>query len=182
MRPLKRQSPPGRAGLAKRQTNGRGLPVDSSTAIDPVQRFLDRLEGVRKVGAGWLARCPAHEDRRPSLSVAAGDDGRVLLSCHGGCPAASVVAAVGLELGDLFPRRLDTGHLSPAQRRSVTIETRTARTQAALNAALPMIALIEVVAGLIVAGEPLAEADVVRVRDAHQRLHELRLQVQRGWA
>ena len=36
------------------------------------------LEG-RKVGIGWMARCPAHEDRKPSLSIGSGRDGKVLV-------------------------------------------------------------------------------------------------------
>ena len=62
-----------------------------------------RLE-ARQVGGGgrWLARCPAHEDRSPSLSMA-GDEGRVLLRCHAGCDVAAIVGVLGLELADLFP-------------------------------------------------------------------------------
>ena len=68
--------------------------------------LLDRLDGVRETGRGrWLARCPAHADRSPSLSITEGDDGRVLVHCFAGCGAAEIVAAVGLELSDLFPPR-----------------------------------------------------------------------------
>jgi len=67
-------------------------------------QLLDRLDGVRATGPDrWLARCPAHEDRTPSLSIRELDDGRVLLHDFGGCGAADVVAALGLELKDLFP-------------------------------------------------------------------------------
>jgi hypothetical protein len=48
------------------------------------------------------SQCPNHDDRRPSLSVTEGDDGRVLLHCHAGCDPADVVRALGLELKDLF--------------------------------------------------------------------------------
>ena len=44
--------------------------------------LLPRLEGVRKTGTGWSSRCPGHNDRNASLSVAEGDDGRVLLKCQ----------------------------------------------------------------------------------------------------
>ena len=72
----------------------------------PVETLLARLESVRSTGRGrWLARCPAHEDRSPSLSIAEGDDGRTLINCFSGCGAAEIVAAVGLELSDLFPPR-----------------------------------------------------------------------------
>ena len=69
----------------------------------PLERFLGRLEGVRKSGEGYTARCPAHDDRRASLSVSEGDDGRVLIKCFAGCDARDVVAALGLAMKDLFP-------------------------------------------------------------------------------
>ena len=66
--------------------------------------ILDRLQAVRTTGDGqWEARCPAHEDRRASLSVGVGTDGTTLVKCHAGCSAADVTAAVGLTLADLFP-------------------------------------------------------------------------------
>ena len=72
----------------------------------PVETLLARLESVRGTGRGrWIARCPGHADRSPSLSLTEGDDGRILLFCHAGCGAADIVAAVGLDLRDLFPPR-----------------------------------------------------------------------------
>ena len=61
--------------------------------------------GGHRAGATWMARCPAHEDRTPSLSIAAGDDGRVLLHCWAGCRTRDIVAALGLQWSDLFPAR-----------------------------------------------------------------------------
>jgi hypothetical protein len=43
--------------------------------------ILERLQDVRGIGP-WMARCPVHDDDRPSLSVAEGDDGAILLKCH----------------------------------------------------------------------------------------------------
>jgi len=65
--------------------------------------FLERLDGVKANGKGWQARCPAHLDDKPSLSVAEGEGGRVLLHCHAGCGVADVVGMLGLELADLMP-------------------------------------------------------------------------------
>jgi hypothetical protein len=70
--------------------------------LSALDRFLERLEHVKRSGSGWTARCPAHEDRQASLSVGEGDDGRVLLKCHAGCSAEEVVRALGLEFRDLF--------------------------------------------------------------------------------
>jgi hypothetical protein len=50
--------------------------------------------GGRKVGAGWIARCPAHDDRKPSLSIGEGQGGTVLVHCHAGCDQRDVIAAL----------------------------------------------------------------------------------------
>lgn len=67
-------------------------------------RLLERLDAVRDNGSGrWMARCPAHDDRSPSLSVRQTNDGTVLIHCFAGCAASDVVTAVGLALWELFP-------------------------------------------------------------------------------
>jgi putative DNA primase/helicase len=73
--------------------------------MTPIEVLLSRLPDARKSGSGWSARCPAHDDRKASLSVSEGDDGRALVKCHAGCTTEQVVAAVGLELRDLFPEQ-----------------------------------------------------------------------------
>lgn len=78
-----------------------------------IEKILDRLEGVKRVGRRWVARCPAHDDKSPSLSLTEAQDGRVLLHCFAGCSAFDVVSAVGLELSDLFPERME-GYRSKA--------------------------------------------------------------------
>ena len=67
-----------------------------------IEVFLTRLEGVRKNANGWMARCPAHEDRRQSLSVSQGEEG-LLLKCFAGCKTKDVLAKLGLKERDLFP-------------------------------------------------------------------------------
>jgi hypothetical protein len=68
-----------------------------------LDKVLQGLEGVRRNGSGFKARCPGHEDREPSLSVQEGDDGRILLKCFAGCSTETVVEAMGLRMADLFP-------------------------------------------------------------------------------
>jgi 5S rRNA maturation endonuclease (ribonuclease M5) len=67
------------------------------------QEVLALLDKVQRAGAGWIARCPAHEDDRASLSVGVGDNGGVLLRCHAGCKFADIVKALHVEQADLFP-------------------------------------------------------------------------------
>jgi AAA domain len=64
--------------------------------------LLSRLHATGH-GPHWEAKCPAHEDAHASLSVGTGDDGRILLHCHAGCPPEAIVTACGLTLADLFP-------------------------------------------------------------------------------
>ena len=48
----------------------------------------------RKAGSAWMALCPAHEDREPSLSITDADNGKVLVHCHAGCDQRDVIAAL----------------------------------------------------------------------------------------
>jgi hypothetical protein len=75
-----------------------------------VATVLDRLERVRQTAPGrWIAKCPAHEDRSPSLSIREGDDGRVLVHDFGGCEIGAVLAAIGLTMTDLFEKPIGRG-------------------------------------------------------------------------
>lgn len=92
-----------------------------------LQALRARGHEPTRAGAGWECRCPAHDDRTPSLSINAGDDGRALVHCHAGCSAEAVCGAIGLRVSDLFepdPGRLGgrNGHASRA-RPSVTVTT-----------------------------------------------------------
>ena len=68
--------------------------------------LLEKLDKVRRTGNGsWLACCPSHADKSPSLSIRELDDGRILLHCFAGCSVEEVLDSVGLRFDDLFPPR-----------------------------------------------------------------------------
>jgi len=69
----------------------------------PIDRVLAHLEGARRVGDSWIARCTTHEDSHPSLSIKEATDGTVLLHCRAGCSTADIVRNAGLAWVDLFP-------------------------------------------------------------------------------
>ncbi|MFO0877408.1 MAG: DUF3987 domain-containing protein [Gemmataceae bacterium] len=71
--------------------------------MSSLDNVLSHLPNAKRSGKGWKAHCPAHEDRKPSLSVSQGDDGTVLIKCHAGCTTEAILAAIGLEMRDLFP-------------------------------------------------------------------------------
>ncbi len=77
------------------------------TPMETVEIALERAGSRRQRPGEWT--CPAHDDQHASLSVKEGRDGRVLLNCHANCEFETVVAALKLEVADLFPAKPDQG-------------------------------------------------------------------------
>ena len=74
--------------------------------MPPIELVLTGLSGVRQRQPGqWSARCPAHDDRGPSLSVRETSDEAVLLHCFAGCTVHDITALLGLDMADLYPPR-----------------------------------------------------------------------------
>lgn len=110
---------------AKEKPATTGIEAGSRTAFDGrivqnsrgVDNLLSRLDKVRRTGPGtYLARCSAHEDRGPSLSIRERDDGVILLHCFAGCAVPDILAAVGLDIGALFPERAVDHRVGPGRR------------------------------------------------------------------
>lgn len=94
---------------------------------EPIAAVLDALTRAgcapKRHGEAWSARCPAHDDRDPSLSIGIGTDDRVLLHCHAGCPAEAIVGTLGLAMRDLMPTPVGETRRLPAQRKSASDST-----------------------------------------------------------
>jgi hypothetical protein len=105
-----------------------------------VDTLLSRLDGVRRTGPDrWIARCPAHDDRRASLSIRETDDGRTLVHDFAGCEVRAVLQAVSLDFEDMFPERA-TDHRKPRVRRTVPIRDLIAALKHELHVALILLA------------------------------------------
>lgn len=128
-----------------------------------LDQFLNRLDKVKRNGERYLARCPAHEDRSPSLSITEGDDGRILVHCFGGCQPADIVGSMGLELKDLF---LDSG-LTAEQRQEYALQRR--REELDLVVGNETLILLMAKAE-IEKGNALSDVDVARVAQAERRI------------
>lgn len=128
-----------------------------------VADLISRLSKARETGRdSWLACCPAHEDRSPSLTVKALDDGRILVHCFAGCGAADVVAALGLTVSDLFPKPL--GEFRPiSQPFSASDVLRALRREAGILA---------LAAAHMAEGNPVDAAQSARVTLAAERISE----------
>ncbi len=71
-----------------------------------VDHLLARLDRVKRTGTDrWIASSPTREDKRPSLTIRELPDGRVLMHDFGGDSVEEILAAIGLEMSDLFPPR-----------------------------------------------------------------------------
>lgn len=122
------------------------------------ETLLSRLDKVRRTGPGrWVACCPAHEDKRPSLAVGERDDGGTLVHCFAGCAVHEVVQAVGLSLSDLFPeKRSDETHAIKGERRPFPA--------ADVLRCIAFEALVVLTAGAaLLAGQPFSDADRARL-------------------
>jgi len=87
--------------------------ASASSAYVWMIELLDVL-GSGPKGDKFHRQCPAHQDAAPSLSVAAGDGGQVLLHCHAGCTLEEILSALRLGNRHLFtPSPLSP--LSPAE-------------------------------------------------------------------
>ncbi len=68
-----------------------------------ISAVLEQLEGVRKSTNGYMACCPAHDDRNPSLSIREGDNDGILVHCFAGCLEEEICRAINISKADLMP-------------------------------------------------------------------------------
>ncbi len=136
--------------------------------MSPIENILGRLEKVRQRQPGqWSARCCAHDDKGPSLSLRETTEGAVLLHCFAGCSVTEIVGAIGLELHELFPPR-DTPPGAP--KRTPRLLTAGQALQLLADEAM----LIAVAAANIAYGVSLTTVDKDRVLKAAGHINFLR--------
>lgn len=129
-----------------------------------IEKLTSRLDGVKRTGPGrYIARCPAHNDKSPSLTVTE-RDGKILFHCFAGCQPADVLAAVGLEFSDLSPEKL-------------TYTKRSGRAAAfnpydVLKCLEREAGIVTLAARQIVHQAPLSEVDSKRIELAYNRLRD----------
>lgn len=90
-----------------------------------MQTVIGRLEQSgkqpRQQGNSYQARCPAHNDNNPSLSVSPGTEpDQVLMHCHAGCSIEDITAAIGLEPKDLYAPKARSSDLTEIEHYTYT--------------------------------------------------------------
>lgn len=130
-------------------------------------KLLSQLHKVKRTGReSWVACCPAHSDKTPSMTITEKDDGRVLLHCFAGCSVDSILGAVGLTFDDLYPERIPDPY-APNKPERVPFNPRD------VLAAIATESLIVGIAGVQIGnGEPLQDDDMERLLLAVSRVQE----------
>ena len=133
--------------------------------MEPIDLLLSRLESVREMGTPgkWMARCSAHDDRTPSLSISLRGDS-IALYCFAGCSTEDVLSAIGLTFSDLYGR--DKGPYQAA------IANKGAKFQKHLNPYDVDLMVLKLAKADLEAGRPLTLEDKARIELAKERLRE----------
>jgi hypothetical protein len=126
-----------------------------------VEALLSRLSKVKGRNGSWTACCPAHDDKSPSLAIRE-EGGKVLLHCFSGCEASAIVAAVGMEMTDLFPPSEPKYQPQPKVRFFASDLLRVIALEAAI---------VSVAAYDMSHGKTLPKADLDRLQLAYQRIN-----------
>lgn len=142
--------------------------------MSAVDMILSRLDKPRQTGRDrWRSRCPScGGGSTSSLSVGVGTDDAVLVKCFKGCEVAQVVDALGLQLSDLFPPRIEV-----VQGAGPTKHRRLISAGQALDLLHEEAQLVALVGLNLAQGSPISEADLERVLQAAGRIAYLRNEV-----
>ena len=138
------------------------------TTVDnryPSEKLLPLLDRVKKIRNGnWIACCPVHGDKHPSLTITEKQDGRLLIHCHAQqCDVRAIVNAVGLELSDLFP---------PNPQAYIRSERRPFPADSILACIAHETLVVLIAADWITQGKSLSPDDLKRLETAAIRIRE----------
>lgn len=131
-----------------------------------IEALLGKLEKVQGNGPRWRAICPGHESKHQtrSLSIFEPEPDKILLHCHAGCSVQEVAAAVGIELADLFPSRVDEDGV--VRRR----ERRPWRASVVIQALRGELAVAWVLLSDVASAQPHSAEDRARAGVAQERI------------
>lgn len=134
--------------------------------MSQVDTLLASLNKVRRTGDGrWIACCPAHQDKSPSMSIREVDDGRVLVHCFAGCSVEEILGAVGLSFDALFPEKV-IENAKPLRRPFAAADV--------LECIQRELFIVALCAGDVAEGKVLPPTEKVRLLLAASRINEAR--------
>lgn len=130
-------------------------------------KLLNQLTKVKRTGPeSWIACCPAHADKNPSMTITEKDDGRVLVHCFAGCSVDEVLGAAGLTFDDLFPERVENPY-APNKPERMPFNPRDVLASVSTESLITAIAASQLAQGI-----PLPQPEKDRLLVAVSRLQE----------
>lgn len=127
-----------------------------------IESLLANLRKVKANGPGkWMACCPAHGDKHPSLAIRELEDGRILIHCFTGCDPLEVLDSVGLSFADVMPERL-VEHGKPVRHPFTALD--------ALRALAHESGVVSVAIADLAEGLQFSDSDAERIALASERL------------
>lgn len=138
-----------------------------STLAAPIDLFLPLLDNVRRYKDGWRADCPVGHRSRGALEITIDETGRVRLRCYACGDDAPILAALGLKVADLFPRRLNPA--TPQERDELRQRIRESERNAALAVLAREADVIAIAAAYPSRGWILTDEDLERLSLAIRR-------------
>lgn len=129
--------------------------------------ILNALQKVKRTGQGrYVALCPVHDDRKPSMAITETAEGGVLIHCFAcGANGADVCGALGIDPSELFPPRLDNDYKNVRKKPSLLFTDRQL-----LECIEFETLIVALCAKEIVQGKRLNEVDAQRVETAYKRI------------
>lgn len=127
-----------------------------------LEAMLSRLDKVKGRNGSYVACCPAHADKSPSLAIRE-DGGKIVLHCFAGCPVENIVGALGMDMTDLFPPD-NRDYAKPQQKVKLFASD-------ALRAVQLEAQIVAVAAFDMAKGKTLPPSDLARLQTAYERIN-----------
>lgn len=137
--------------------------------IMSVDKLLNGLDKVKRTSnSSWMACCPSHTDRSPSLSIKDTGDGKVILKCFAGCETIDVLGALGLDWDDVMPPKQPVERIQTVKPMKHTIYATDALRVIKSEAMIITMAAMD-----ITNGRKITDAELSRIKLAMERINKV---------
>jgi hypothetical protein len=141
----------------------------AESLIMSVDKLLNGLNKVKRTSnSSWMACCPSHADRSPSLSIKDTGDGKLILKCFAGCETIDVLGALGLDWDDVMPPKQPVERIQTVKPMKHTIYATDA-----LRVVKTESMIITMAAMDITKGRKITDAELSRVKLAMERINKV---------
>jgi hypothetical protein len=129
-----------------------------------INNLLNKLNKVKRTSTNqYIACCPAHDDKSPSLSITDKGDGKILINCYAGCGTEDVLDSIGMSFEDIMPPKVMEHKVAPIKQRVYASD---ALKVIQLEARIVIMAAYE-----LKRNRPMTEQDLTRLELAMERIN-----------